>query len=471
MSTKLVVVYIVTLDTIKKMKLILIFITIVINHIAFGQNEVDEHFTYKVEQYINRQCKNGKFNGNLLIAKGDSILYSNSFGLANRELNVNNTDSTKFLIGSITKPFTAFGILILENEGKLKLNDKLSKYFPNFQSADSITIEHLLTHTSGISDYKILPDWKEDSKSDLTTPLTTVYKMSSQPLLFQPGSKFRYSNVGYILLGLIIEQVSDQSFASFIEEKIILPLELTNTGIINNKDLVANIADGYSSTPREIKKAEYINYNQPFSSGNMYSTAYDLWKFTTAVSEGKLLSLEKTKQIFESGKYYGYGWGIRNFEGLKALGHYGGMNGFVGAITYIPDGEYFISFLTNDDNTPKIRITNDLVSIIQGKDIPLPENIKLAELTNQTTQQIIGHYLIKNNNSLSVFEQDGKLYLQENGQDKHEMFPYDNYKFSFGLLEFNVVFENLENDKMQVLKFMGKDTILTATRIKVPNKK
>jgi len=436
------------------------------NSIAFGQNMDHELFTHKLDQYLLRHIGNKKFNGNILIAKGDSVLYSKSFGWVNRELGVVNTDSTKFLIGSITKPFTALSVLILEEEGKLNLSDKLSKYFPNFPSADSISIEHLLTHTSGISDYKSLPDWKEDSKSDITTPLTTIDKMSSLPLLFPPGSKYRYSNVGYILLGLIIEQVSNQSFDSFVEEKILIPLELHNTGIINNKDIVSNIANGYSTTPKEISKAEYINYMQPFSSGNMFSTNHDLWKFTTAVMSSRLVSLEKTKQIFDSGKYYGYGWGIRDFEGIKAYGHYGGMNGFVGAITYIPDGEYFISFLTNDNNTPKIRITNDLVSIIQGEDTPLPLETKLIQLPLKTRQQITGDYLIQNGAILKVFEQDGKLYLQENGQAKHEMYPFDNNKFSLSLLEFNVVFENFSNDKTQTLKFVGKDLLLTAQRIK-----
>ena len=207
-----------------------------------------------------------------------------SFGLSDKETGVENFDSTKFLIGSITKPFTALGILILEKEGKLKLNDKLSKYFPNFQSADIITIENLLTHTSGISDYKSLPDWKEDSQSDLTIPQTVITKMSTQPLLFLPGSKFRYSNVGYVLLGLIIEEESGQSFANFIQEKILSSLNLKNTGIINNTSDVPCLANGYTSNPRETIKAEYINYNQPFSSGNMYSTTYDLWLFTDHIN-------------------------------------------------------------------------------------------------------------------------------------------------------------------------------------------
>ncbi|GAB5464686.1 MAG: hypothetical protein Kapaf2KO_01220 [Candidatus Kapaibacteriales bacterium] len=451
------------------MKTILLFLLLVLNNIVFSHNVTDNDISIKIEQYLNRLHNNGRFNGNLLVARGDSILYNGSFGLANKELNVANKGSTKFLIGSITKPFTALGILLLEKEGKLKLEDKLSKYYSDFQAGDSITIEHLLMHTSGISDYKALPDWKEDSKSDLTTPRRTSEKMSKLPLLFQPGTSFRYSNVGYILLGIIIENVSGQSFDKYILENILEPLALKNTGIIDNSNVVLNLASGYSTNLRETLKAEYINYFQPFSSGNMYSTTYDLWQFSKAVVKGKLLPLEKTNKIFESGKFYGFGWGKRDYEGTVAYGHYGGMNGFVGAITYIPHGEYFICILTNDDNTPKIRLTTDLVSIIHGRTIVLPENTKLINLPNEVRQQIIGNYLIKNNNILQVFEEQGHIYLQESGQDKLELFPYNDYMFSFSLLEFNVVFEKLEHDKMQVLKFVGKDTLLTATRINVPS--
>lgn len=453
------------------MKHILFFILIVSNLSIFGQQINLKINNYKVEQYIKRHIDNLKFNGNLLISKGDSIVYHNSFGLANREQEIDNNDSTKFLIGSITKTFTALGILILEEEKKLKLSDKLSEYFPEFQSADKITIDQLLTHTSGISDYRIFADWKEDSKSDQTTPYTTVAKMSDQPLLFEPGAKFGYSNVGYILLGLIIEKTSKVSFENFIQEKILDPLELKNTGVINNQTVVSNLANGYKTNPRETLKAEYINYKQPFTSGNMYSTTYDLLKFTTAVMAGSLISTEKTKEIFESGEYYGYGWGIRNFAGIRAYGHFGGMNGFVGSCTYIPEGKYFICFLTNNDNTPKVRITTDLIAILQGQDISLPDKTQIIDLSEKMRNRVIGNYKIKNKGTLHIFNEDGKLYLQENNQEKHEMFAYENYKFSFELLEFNVVFENLKDDKTQLLKFVGRDTILSADRIKVHNKK
>ena len=429
------------------------------------ENNSDSLLNERIDDYINAHVANGKFNGNILITKNDSIVFSNSYGMANRELSAENSDSTKFLIGSITKPFTALGILLLEQHGKLKVTDKLSKYFPNFESANDITILQLLNHTSGISDYKALSDWKIDSKSDNINPHLTVGKMSTLPLLFEPGSSFRYSNVGYILLGLIIQQVNNQSFSSFIERKIIQPLNLTNTGIIDNQSVIVNLADGYSSNPRETTKAKYVNYSQPFSSGNMYSTTHDLLKFTKTVMNGELLVKKRTKEIFESGKYYTHGWGIRNFNGAKAFGHFGEMNVVVGAITYIPDGNWFICILTNDDNTPKVRITNDLVKIINKEEVANPVNTKLIELSHEYKDQVTGSYLVKPGNVLTVFEENNKLFQRENGQIKHELFPYGVNQFSFELLEFNVIFEELKNGKTNILKFVDKDTILTAKRI------
>ena len=429
------------------------------------ENKSDSHLSERIENYLNAHVENGKFNGNVLITKNDSVVFSNSYGFANRELSAKISDSTKFLIGSITKPFTALGILLLEQHGKLKVTDKLSKYFPNFESANDITILQLLNHTSGISDYKALSDWKIDSKSDNINPHLTVGKMSTLPLLFEPGSSFRYSNVGYILLGLIIQQVNNQSFSSFIERKIIQPLNLTNTGIIDNHSVIVNLANGYSSNPRETTKAEYVNYSQPFSSGNMYSTTHDLLKFTKTVMNGELLVKKRTKEIFESGKYYTHGWGIRNFNGTKAFGHFGGMNGFVGSITYIPEGNWFICILTNDDNTPKVRITNDLVKIINNKVVANPLSTKLVELSDEFKDQVTGSYLVKPGNILKVFKENNRLYQQENGQQKHELFPFDNYRYSFDLLEFNVIFEDLENGKTNILKFVSSDTVLTAKRI------
>ncbi len=429
----------------------------------------DSQFSEKVDQYLNAHAANGRFSGNVLIAKGDSILYSNSFGMASHEFGIENFDSTKFLIGSITKPFTALAILLLEKQGKLSLDEKLSKFFPNFPEADRVNIKQLLTHTSGIRDYHAFENWREDSKSDKTTPQFTIEKVATKPFIFEPGLRFSYSNSGYILLGLIIEKVSNQTFEAFIQSEILNPLELKNTGVITNEKLVHQLAQGYSTSPREVEKAAYINYNQPFSSGNMYSTPIDLWRFTQAVMKCTLLPKSKTNEIFENnlGKY-GYGWGIRNYEGKKAYGHFGGMNGFVGSITYIPDGEYFVCFLTNDDNTPKNTIAEDLTSITMGKDVANPVLTSLIDLTDKMVKAAAGDYLIKAGDTLHVFEENDHLFIKETGQEQHELFPIGNNEYSLVLIESNVSFSEIKEGEAQELKLLGKAN-LSAKRINPKN--
>lgn len=424
----------------------------------------------KVDEYMKAQAANHKFSGNLLIAKGDSMVYSKSFGVANRTFGIDNSDSTKFLIGSVTKPFTAFAILLLAKEGKVALDDKLSKYFPDFPDADKVTIKQLLTHTSGIKDYHAFDTWVEESKSDKTTPESTIEKVASNPFIFEPGTRFSYTNSGYILLGLVIEQVSNQSFESFIQSKILYPLEMHNTGVITNEKIVPNLAQGYTTSPRSVKKAAYINYRQPYASGNMYSTPADLWKFTQAVMNSSLLSKEETEEIFNVSEQYGYGWGIRQFDGIKAYGHHGGMNGFVGSITYIPSKEYFICFLTNDDNTPKFTISEDLASMVLGKEVSIPTPTEYIAPTSKMTEMVVGNYLVKAGDTLCVFSEDKRLYLQETGQPKHELFPASEYEYTFTLFEFNAVFSDLKDDKTQTLNFVGKSSV-TAQRVAIPSKK
>lgn len=428
-----------------------------------GQNKktkpIEPVFTKKVNAYIQAHAANGKFNGNVFIAKGDSVMYSRSIGLANRENRTNNSDSTIFLIGSITKPFTAYSILLLEAQGKLSLEDKLSQFFPDFPKADSVSIKQLLTHTSGITNYHAFKDWRKDSKDKNTSPFTTLEKVKTSPYRFSPGERFRYSNTGYILLGLIIEQLSKQSFEDFIQKEILNPLELKNTGVITNEKDVGNLAKGYCTDPRETVLAEYINYRQPYTSGNMYSTTQDLWKFTKAVMNHRLLPREKTEEIFSVSQFYGYGWGIRNFDSTLAYGHHGGMNGFAGSITYIPSEEYFICFLTNDEYTPKSTIAEDLVALIKHKKVQLPKIDKLTKIDKDRIEKITGNYLIKPGDSLKVFMVDEKLYMQETGQMKHELFPLESGEFSTQLLEFNILFSKEQNGKMQTLSFLGKSNL------------
>ncbi len=438
----------------------LVFVAIVLTACQSGiqgklNSSLKEKLTERIDSYLDAHHSNGQFNGSLLIMKGDLLLYSRSIGWANREFQMAHTDSTRFLIGSITKPFTAMAILLLEKEGKLSLNDPLSSYFPSFPRSHEVTVQQLLTHTSGIKDYHSLPDWREKGRQN-RNPLKTVEDVSIDPYLFNPGAGFRYSNTGYILLGLIVEKVSGLSFESFIQQAILNPLHLKNTGIITNEKIVPHLANGYSSNPRETLKAEYIHYSQAFSSGNMYSTPQDLFLFCKAVMGSHLLDSQKTNAIFKISEVYGYGWGICNYAGSRAYSHHGGMNGYVGSMTFIPEGEYFICFLTNDDNTPKYRMAEDLASLVLGKDVENPHPTPLIPLTEEMKTLAIGSYLLKPGDTLHIYEQAGSLFMKETGQESHELFPYKEDGYSLSLLEFRVIFSDNQAKIAQSLILDGK---------------
>jgi len=323
-----------------------------------------------------------------------------------------------------------------------KLKELLHRDFSDFSKADSVTIHQLLTHTSGIRDYHYFPDWQQRSQSALT-PLDVINQVSTDPYRFSPGSSFRYSNTGYILLGLIIEQVTKSTFEKYIQSAILDPLHLNHTGIITNSKSVKNLAVGYTTTPMESKIADYINYNQPFSSGNMYSTCSDLRKFTLAIMKSELLPNEKTKEVFENNTgYYGYGWGIRNFDGVKAYGHHGGMNGYWGSITYIPENETFLCFLTNDYNTPKHTINRDVVSILNGNEAALPEMYEARSIDEQTIDHISVDYLVKPGDTLSVFSDSNHVFMQETGQIAYELFQVGEERFVTTIHEFDIYFNN-----------------------------
>lgn len=413
-----------------------------------------------VETYLNAVHANGQLNGSVLIAQGAEINFEWFGGFANRQFQVPITDSTCFLIGSITKTFTAYGILVLEHHKKLSLSDPLSTYFPDFPQSEDVTILQLLNHSSGIRDYHFFKDWKVRSKTDLT-PKQVIDQVATNPFRFDPGTQFRYSNTGYILLGLIIEQVSGLSFEEYIAQAIVQPFQLQQTGVIRHSLVFPNLAEGYTSTPYNTHRAEYINYNQPFASGNLYSSPRDLWKFTRSVLESRLISPEKTKLIFTPGLgSYGLGWGIRDFNGTKAYGHRGAMNGFTGSITYLPDSNIFIAVLSNDDCTPIQTTMRDVVALLGQKEVPLPASRQPIALTDSLCSLVVGDYLIKTGDTLRVFQNESSLFLQETNQEQHEMFPTAAGLFIFARLELTVLFSELKNGKSDLLELKGKTSVI-----------
>jgi len=248
-----------------------------------------KNYSSLLDNYMKAQANVNEFSGAVLVAKNDKIIYEKAFGLANREWNVPNTLQTKFRIGSLTKQFTAAAILQLAESGKLNLDDKLSKYFPDFPKGDSVTIHMLLNHTSGIKSYTNMPKFM--SIATLPYPKDSVVAFfKNEPYEFSPGTKWNYNNSGYFLLGYIIEKVSGQSYSEFVLRNVIRKAGLENTAVDRLDSLLLNRAQGYSKTSTGWRNANYVSMEFPYSAGAIVSTIQDMYAWNKALYSGKIIS-------------------------------------------------------------------------------------------------------------------------------------------------------------------------------------
>src|SRR5438132_8441593 len=242
--------------------------------------------------------KAGKFNGSILIARDGKVLVSKGYGMANFELDVPNTPQTKFRLGSITKPFTAIAIMLLQERGKLSVQESIGKYLADCPEAwQTITIHHLLSHTSGLAKHDKAGDYLKTAMMPMTV-MQLIDSFRNKPADFKPGDKFDYNNNGYILLGCVIEKVSGQSYEAFLKANIFAPLKMADSGYDNHDPIIKNRAAGYRSESATLFNAAYIDESQPFAAGALYSTTGDLLLLDQALNEGKLLSPKTQETMF-----------------------------------------------------------------------------------------------------------------------------------------------------------------------------
>lgn len=307
-----------------------------------------------LDAYFDKMGQQNLFSGAVLVARGDEVLLSEGYGLADRKQEIPNTPQTRFRIGSLTKQFTAMAILILESQGKLTVDDPICSYLADCPKAwASITIHHLLTHTSGIPNFTELLDYRS-LRATPSTPLQTIARFRDLRLDFPPGMYWRYSDSGYVMLGYIIEQVSGQSYADFLQTFIFTPLQLRNTGYDHAASGIAvGYAEQYASLP-----AEFIDMSIPYAAGALYSTVEDLYRWEQALSTDELVPQIYLDKMFASqvvipgsdGWAYGYGWAIGTEFGREVDMHTGGIEGFVSLIACYPVDAIVVVVLSNQES-------------------------------------------------------------------------------------------------------------------------
>ncbi len=320
-----------------------------------AHSQTDSEVTKSIERIVFAEVKYDLFSGAILVAQEGEIIYSGAFGFADRDKNVPNELTTKFNIGSIGKTFTAVLIMQLVEDRKIKLTDTLNKYLPDFPHPEKniIQIYHLLTHSSGLGNYFSHRDYEKNMHTlrAIDDALPLVY---DQEILFEPGTQYRYSNSGMLVLGAIIERISGMSYRQYLKENILKSAGMKNSGIFYPEEAVDNRAIGYSKIDEGRYKVETEREFPAFSDGGLYATVGDMLKYDRALISNKLLD-EKTKEMMfmrtGPNKNYALGWEVGAFMGEKFVGHVGGCYGFAADYVRFPEKQIMVIVMSNYTET------------------------------------------------------------------------------------------------------------------------
>ncbi len=317
-----------------------------------------------------------RFSGVVLVARDGEVLFRRAFGKANREWEIPNTVDTKFRIGSITKSFTAFLVLRLVEQGKIRLEGKLLNYLPDYRrdTGSQITIHHLLTHTSGLPMFSKNP--LPEGRLGPIPVKEFVAKYCSDDLGFEPGSGFLYSNCGYFLLGAVIEAVTGESYEACLDRMILKPAGMSNTGYDHPERILPKRASGYGVDGGVLFNARYQNMSIPFAAGALYSTVDDFLLWDRVLDSGRLLSKRLTDVMLSphvGGESYGYGWYVTKDETtdptrpVTVCSHGGGITQFNGLVVRRIEEKVLIVILGNVYGARLGAMSRGIVNILHDR--------------------------------------------------------------------------------------------------------
>jgi len=370
-----------------------------------------------LDQYFQSLYPATEPGATIAITRDGEVIYRKAFGMADLENDLANQPEMVFRLGSITKQFSAVAIMMLEQEGKLKLSDSITMYLPNYTPpSTTITIEHLLTHTSGIPNYTSLPGWME---SKIRMPLNDEEMMAGWmdlPLEFEPGSKWAYSNSAYYMLGPIIEKASGMPYDKFVEERIFKPLGMNHSYYDHSQRLIPNRSRGYDKNPEGgFLNTTYLDMGQPGAAGALASTVDDMAKWDAALYTDAILPQSVLERMWTSYNLtdgsktgYGYGWAVGEHNGHRIISHGGGIPGFRTEGFRLPDEKIYVTVLSNGAaNGPDVAATAAVKAMLEE-----PYNIATVELDAEALAPYVGIYQGDDSKPHPVTIENGKLALE-----------------------------------------------------------
>ncbi len=377
-----------------------------------------ENTAAAIEKYMQAQHDINQFSGTVLISKNDTVLFKKAYGFADYDQKIKNTIDTKFQLASVTKQFTATAILQLVQEGKLSLNDPLSRFIPDYPKADQVTIHMLLSHSSGLA-----MGFKNIAISTLSAD-SAYNEIKKMPYEFEPGTNTAYSNIGYFLLAKIIESVSGEKYSSYLQKHIFEKAGMYNSGVITNEALIPNKAKNYIKEQDRYVNNPYINWDINYGHDGVYATVDDLALWDKALYGTSILS-EKMKQLMftpYNTQNWGYGFVINPFynHGHELIAHDGGFFGAMTSCNRFTKDRVLVTVLSNNESLSHI-IAYGLSAIVFQKEVSLPYKHKKIKANPSIYNLYTGQF-----GTIEIIKMDNKLYYNS---DELELIPESKTKF------------------------------------------
>ena len=395
----------------------------------------------------------------VLVAKDGQVLLRKGYGMASLELGVPMQPGMVLEIASVTKQLTAAAILLLQDRGKLSVEDDVTKYLPDYPAhGQKITLHHLLTHTSGVPDFTGMPEWWPRMREDMrVTQIIDLFK--DKPLEFAPGEKLSYSNSGYVLLGAVIEKVSGKTYEDFIEQEILAPLGMKRSRTWHLKEIVPGLVTGYDREEDGYRTAEPMSMTQTFAAGSILSTVDDLSLWAEALPSGKLLRKETFERMATASKLAsgqstkaGYGVKVSEEDGRRILTHGGGTPGFNACLLSIPSERLVVVILSNvlghDPGAEGLAYRVAMRAL--GKPV---EGRKPLSLDPATLDSYVGLYRFGETVTRSVFREGSKLFAQRMDGDRHEIFASSRDDFFYQNSDARIHFRRNPEGKITGMDF------------------
>jgi CubicO group peptidase (beta-lactamase class C family) len=417
----------------------------------------------QLDSVINVYYQQGRFNGSVLVAKKNVVLLEKGYGIKDASKQTMNNANTLYQAGSVTKQFTAAIILKLQQMKKLSVNDKLNKYFTELKWADSVTIENLVTHTAGIFNYTNNTGFMLNKATLPATQKDILALFKDKPLEFAPGTKYSYSNSGYMLLGYIIEKVTRKPYTQVVREYIFTPARMVHTGFDFKNKRDNNKATGYNAlSKKETLPAGIVDSTVSFAAGAIFSTIGDLYLWDQLLYTNTLLSKTSLAHAFTPYKTfgYGYGWLIDSVAGRKIVQHSGGIFGFSSFILRNITDSSVVILLDNKSSAGLAEMAANLNAVVNN--IPFAPATQKNEiiLPDSVLQQYAGEYELAANFIIKITVENGTLKAQATNQPMFELFATRQDYFFLKAVRAEVEFLRDTNSKVEklVLHQGGRDT-------------